>query len=108
MKIANLFFTVSIAAYFTVGSYFSVAWSDFYYTALVGYMFCLALIDKKHNEDKLVAILVSGGIWGLYLVRPIVQQFYYEWIRFAFGGLIGILGIFYLIYIIIRLVKKHL
>lgn len=83
-------------------------WSDLYYTTFVGYLFCLALIDKKLNEDKLVAILVSGGIWLLYLVRPIIQQFYYEWIRFAFGCMIGILGIFYLIYIIIRLVKKHL
>lgn len=97
MKVANLFFTIIMALYFTIGSYNSLFWSDLYYTTLVGYIFCLALIDKKHNEDKLVAVLISGGIWFLYLVRPIIEKFYYEWIRFAFGCLIGILGIFYLI-----------
>ena len=108
MKVANLFFTIIMALYFTMGSYNSLFWSDLYYTVFVGYLFCCVLIDKKLNEDKLVGLLISGGIWLLYLVRPITIQFYYEWTRFAFGCMIGILGVFYLIYTIIFLLKKYL
>lgn len=102
MKIANLFLTLSIAAYFTIGSYESIIWSDFYYTVVFGYMFCCLLIDKKHYIDKLVGLFIAGGIWLLYLVRPLIfYTVFYAWIRFSFGCLIWIFGIFYLTYVIV-------
>jgi len=102
MKVANLFFTLGMASYFTMGSYTSVLWSDFYYTILAAYIVCLVRIEKKSNEDGIVAMAMAGGIWLLYMVRPLFtfDRICYEWIRFCFGCLSGICGLFYLLYAI--------
>jgi hypothetical protein len=91
-----------------MGRYDSLIWSEFYYTALIGYCFCCILIEKKKNEDAIVGLLTTGGIWVLYLIRLFfVDQIFYAWIRFAFGCLVGFCGFFYLIYIVICLIHKQ-
>lgn len=103
MKVANLFFNLSMASYFTIGSYTNVLWSDFYYTALVTYIICLIKIEKKTNEDGIVGMATAGAIWGLYMIRPLVafDPISYEWIRFCVGCIFGLCGLFYLVYTII-------
>lgn len=97
-----------MATYFTFGNYANVMWGYFYYTVVFAYIFCLALIDKKHNEDKLVSVLLAGSLWILYLIRPLFLNIpgFYEWVRFTYGCLIGILAVLYLSYIIIYWIKK--
>lgn len=71
-------------------------------------MLGLALVEKKYDQDKLIAVLVSGGIWFLYLIRPIMDQFYYDWARFSFGCMIGILGAVYAVHVLIRKLEKYI
>lgn len=100
MRFANLLFALSMATYFTVGSYTSVLWGDFYYTALFGYLSVAVLVKSRKWADEAVGVSIVGTIWAMYLVRPFIWPLFYEWIRFCVGFLIFIFTIIYTTYIV--------
>lgn len=100
-----------MSTYFTMGVSINLIWANFYYTALIGYVLCCLFIDKKQKEDIIIGTISAGGIWILYLCRPFISPIYYEWVRFCFGCVVGVMAFFYLIYVVTseikNIIKKH-
>lgn len=96
MKLANAIFAIGIGAYFTLGVYTSILWSDLYYSIVFGYICSLISNSKMIMKwDRAFAYSIAGTIWMLYMIKQLIDLNTFNWIRYFTGIIFVVIAVVY-------------